>query len=305
MKSITYMNIKELNGYSIDKETVCIEVSGPDAENFLQGQLSNDIMAIKDDSYQFSSYSTNQGKVISLLRIIKIKNSFLLLLTADISEYFVSKLSMYILMSKVQIKILDNYIIYGLFGEASSKILKNNSTENSLFENDSCYILNNSSQEISSAIVIHKKEDSADMTPPRFLSSMDLLHLKINTNKLADVIRGYLRIDMATKEKYIPQVLNMELLDGISYKKGCYTGQEIVARTHYLGKIKKKIFSIETESELMNYGDMIHNKDSESVGEVVSNAKDLETLNISLAILKLDSLDKDIYVNNHKIIKLN
>ena len=97
MKSITYMNIKELNGYSIDKETVCIEVSGPDAENFLQGQLSNDIMAIKDDSYQFSSYSTNQGKVISLLRIIKIKNSFLLLLTADISEYFVSKLSMYIL----------------------------------------------------------------------------------------------------------------------------------------------------------------------------------------------------------------
>ena len=77
------------------------------AENFLQGQLSNDIMAIKDDSYQFSSYSTNQGKVISLSRIIKIKNSFLLLLTADISEYFVSKLSMYILMSKVQIKILD------------------------------------------------------------------------------------------------------------------------------------------------------------------------------------------------------
>ena len=60
-----------------------------------------------------------------------------------------------------------------------------------------------------------------------------------NINELMDNLSLIPRITMETKEKYIPQVLNLESLDGINYKKGCYTGQEIVARTHYLGKIKK------------------------------------------------------------------
>ena len=298
------MNIEELNGYSIDNEIVCIKITGADAEKFLQGQFSNDISSIKDDSYQFSSYSTNQGKVISLLRIIKDQDSFLLLLTTNISEYFISKLSMYVLMSKVEIEIMNNYKIYGLSGTASMEIIKNNSYENSVFEKGDCYVLNNTSERVSSAIVIHKSNDKLDNLP-RFFTSMGFSSLEFNTNKLADMMRGFLRIDMITKEKYIPQVLNMEVLNGISYKKGCYTGQEIVARTHYLGKIKKRVCSIETESESMKYGDVIHNKDSESIGEIISNPQDVESLNISLAILRLDSLDKELYINNEKIKKIN
>mgnify|MGYP001360018891 FL=1 len=298
------MNIKELNGYSRDNEIVCIKVAGTDAEKFLQGQFSNDISSIKEDSYQFSSYSTNQGKVISLLRIIKDQDSFLLLLTTDISEYFMSKLSMYVLMSKVKIEIMSNYKVYGLSGTASVETIKNNNYENSVFEKEDCYILNNTSERVSSAIVIHKSNDKLDSLP-RFFTSMSFSSLEFNTNKLADMMRGFLRIDMTTKEKYIPQVLNMEILNGISYKKGCYTGQEIVARTHYLGKIKKRIFSIETESESMKYGDVIHNVDSESIGEVISNTQDVQSLNIALAILRLDSLDKELYVNNGKIKKIN
>ena len=298
------MNIKELNGYSRDNEIVCIKVAGTDAEKFLQGQFSNDISSIKEDSYQFSSYSTNQGKVISLLRIIKDQDSFLLLLTTDISEYFMSKLSMYVLMSKVEIEIMSNYKVYGLSGTASAEIIKNNNYENSVFEKEDCYVLNNTSERVSSAIVIHKSNDKLDSLP-RFFTSMSFSSLEFNTNKLADMMRGFLRIDMTTKEQYIPQVLNMEILNGISYKKGCYTGQEIVARTHYLGKIKKRIFSIETESESMKYGDVIHNVDSESIGEVISNTQDVQSLNIALAILRLDSLDKELYVNNGKIKKIN
>ena len=70
-------------------------------------------------------------------------------------------------------------------------------------------------------------------------------------------------------------------------------------------KSKKKIFSIETESESMKYGDVIHNIDSESIGEVISNTQDVQSLNIALAILRLDSLDKELYVNNEKIKKIN
>ena len=69
------MNIKDISGYSLDENLVCIQVSGEDSEKFLQGQFSNDISKVSEKNYQYSSYSTNQGKVISIFRIIKQGNN--------------------------------------------------------------------------------------------------------------------------------------------------------------------------------------------------------------------------------------
>ena len=85
------MNIKELSGYSLDENTTCIQVSGQDSETFLQGQFSNDITHVTESTYQYSSYSTNQGKVISIFRIIREKQSYLLLVNKNIAEYFIER----------------------------------------------------------------------------------------------------------------------------------------------------------------------------------------------------------------------
>ena len=299
-----YMNIKELSGYSSDPETTCLRISGDDAGKFLQGQFSNDINLLEKDIFQYSSYSTNQGKVIAILRILKDRNSYIILINKEVSDYFIQKLSMYILMSKVTIEITNEYHIIGICGQMSKELLKSYNIENSsgIKEDDNYQLLNNNSEHFSSSTLIYKNE-AKKINQIKELLSKD--ELKFNVNKLSDYYNRILRVTMETKEQYIPQVLNLEKLNGINYKKGCYTGQEIVARTHYLGKIKKQIFLINHNSKLINISNKIHDENNEILGEVISGNQTIQEEIICLAVIRLDAIEKDLYINNTKVNIVN
>ena len=299
-----YMNIKELSGYSSDPETICLKISGDDAGKFLQGQFSNDINLLEKDISQYSSYSTNQGKVIAILRILKDKNSYLILINKEISDYFIQKLSMYILMSKVTIEMTNEYHIIGICGQMSKELLSSYNAKNSsgIKEDDNYQILNNNSEYFSSSTLIYKDE-AKEINKIKKLLTKD--QLEFNVNKLSDYYNRILRVTMETKEQYIPQVLNLEKLNGINYKKGCYTGQEIVARTHYLGKIKKQIFLINHNSKLINISNKIHDENNEILGEVISGNQTIQEEIICLAVIRLDAIEKDLYINNTKVNIVN
>jgi folate-binding protein YgfZ len=299
-----YMNIKELSGYSSDPETICLKISGDDAGKFLQGQFSNDINLLEKDISQYSSYSTNQGKVIAILRILKDKNSYLILINKEISDYFIQKLSMYILMSKVTIEMTNEYHIIGICGQMSKELLSSYNAKNSsgIKEDDNYQILNNNSEYFSSSTLIYKDEAKEIDEIKKLLTKGQLA---FNVNKLSDYYNRILRVTMETKEQYIPQVLNLEKLNGINYKKGCYTGQEIVARTHYLGKIKKQIFLINHNSKLINISNKIHDENNEILGEVISGNQTIQEEIICLAVIRLDAIEKDLYINNTKVNIVN
>ena len=295
------MNFEELSGYSIDKNTTCIQVSGEDSQKFLQGQFSNDITEVTDSVYQYSSYSTNQGKVIAIFRILKNNQGYLLLINKDVAKYFIERLSMYILMSKVIIEEQKDCKIYGVLGKSANNILlKNILKENEYIKSSDNIILNNKNKYMPAATIIKIKSNNSE--------SDELLQSEINVdynvNELIDNLLLLPRITMATKETYIPQVLNLEDLNGINYKKGCYTGQEIVARTHYLGKIKKKIFLLEHNEKDIDAGDKIHDDDGELVGEIFTSAQKINDNFLSIGVIRLDSIDKNIYAkeNSLKII---
>ena len=295
------MNFEELSGYSIDKNTTCIQVSGEDSQKFLQGQFSNDITEVTDSVYQYSSYSTNQGKVIAIFRILKNNQGYLLLINKDVAKYFIERLSMYILMSKVIIEEQKDCKIYGVLGKSVKNILLNNALkENEYVKSSENIILNNKNKYMPAATIIKIKSNNSE--------SDELLQSEINVdynvNELIDNLLLLPRITMATKETYIPQVLNLEDLNGINYKKGCYTGQEIVARTHYLGKIKKKIFLLEHNEKDIDAGDKIHDDDGELVGEIFTSAQKINDIFLSIGVIRLDSIDKNIYAkeNSLKII---
>ena len=295
------MNFEELSGYSIDKNTTCIQVSGEDSQKFLQGQFSNDITEVTDSVYQYSSYSTNQGKVIAIFRILKNNQGYLLLINKDVAKYFIERLSMYILMSKVIIEEQKDCKIYGVLGKSANNILlKNILKENEYIKSSDNIILNNKNKYMPAATIIKIKSNNSE--------SDELLQSEINVdynvNELIDNLLLLPRITMETKETYIPQVLNLEDLNGINYKKGCYTGQEIVARTHYLGKIKKKIFLLEHNEKDIDAGDKIHDDDGELVGEIFTSAQKINDIFLSIGVIRLDSIDKKIYAkeNSLKII---
>jgi len=286
------MNFKELSGYSIDKNTACIQVSGEDSQKFLQGQFSNDITEVTDSVYQYSSYSTNQGKVIAIFRILKNNQGYLLLINKGIAKYFIERLSMYILMSKVNIEEQKDCMIYGILGKSAEKILLENTLKaNEYIKNSENIILSNENKYVPAATIIKIK--SSNSQSDELLKSE--INVDYNVNELIDNLLLLPRITMSTKETYIPQVLNLEDLNGINYKKGCYTGQEIVARTHYLGKIKKKIFLLEHYEKDIDIGDKIHDVNGELVGEIFTSTQKINDVFLSIGIIRLDSIDKNIF----------
>ena len=292
------MNIKDISGYSLDENLVCIQVSGEDTEKFLQGQFSNDISKVSEKNYQYSSYSTNQGKVISIFRIIRQEKDYLLLVNEKIADYFIEKLSKYILMSKVKINILNDFKVYGVIGKIAERILSNNQIKDNMYlQSTNYFILNNNNKYLPAAIIITKKENIEALED--FSNSSEILNF--NANEFVDNLLLLPRITILTKETYIPQVLCLEDLDGINYKKGCYTGQEIVARTHYLGKIKKKLFLLKHTGPDVAIRDKIHNDDGEIVGEIFTPMQKIDSVFLCLGIVNLDAIQNKIFTNQKEL----
>jgi len=207
-------------------------------------------------------------------------------------------------MSKVTIEMTSEYHIIGICGQMSKELLSSYNAKNSsdIKEDDSYQILDNNSEYFSSSTLIYKDE-AKKINKIKKLLTKD--QLGFNVNKLSDYYNRILRVTMETKEQYIPQVLNLEKLNGINYKKGCYTGQEIVARTHYLGKIKKQIFLINHNSKLINIANKIHDENNEILGEVISGNETIQEEIICLAVIRLDAIEKDLYINNTKVNIVN
>ena len=133
-----------------------------------------------------------------------------------------------------------------------------------------------------------------------FYNTLEIL-LGLNLLKIKDTIDRFPRINLKNKEKYIPQVLCLDELNGISFKKGCYTGQEVVARTHYLGKIKKRVFPIYIESDKSILDENILDDNGEVAGEIYGNNIVINNLTIAIGIIKIDKSDKKLFIGKSPV----
>ena len=287
--------IEKNNGPYHDAGIDVIRVSGIDNKKFLQGQLTNDIVSLQDQKYKLASYCTHQGKVISNMQLILNDNDIIILLPKHLSEYFIEKISKYILMSKVEFNIdSKSVVLSGLGKEALSIINKYNVTIPGDYKkiDNSSIIINMSNLSIPQCRCIlfnpEQKVEIAYAKPDQ------------DTTCLIDLFNLITRLQVENIEKYIPQVLNADKLDTVNYKKGCYTGQEVVARTHYLGSVKKHVYLVNINAIEINEKNII-NRDGESVGELIGESFIHENIMLSHCILR-DSCDFDeLFIDKDKV----
>jgi len=187
-----------------------IQFTGPDAGSFLQAQLSADIAALEDGQSTFAAYCSPQGKVFTLLLIGKHKDDYMVVGSAQLLPAIVQRLRIYVFRAKVEIKPLDNMQVYGLLPSHP--------------DDQESPVLAPGSMPLRYTIVPDGR--------PGDEASDDWRHTELS--------HGVAWLDPITTEKYIPQMLGYDQIGAVSYSKGCYPGQEIVARTHYLGKVKRK-----------------------------------------------------------------
>ncbi|MGE4570028.1 MAG: folate-binding protein YgfZ [Gammaproteobacteria bacterium] len=253
--------------YQLTNRTL-LKFSGADAENFLQAQLSNDISKLDVGNAQLGAYCQHQGKILALFWVMRDGDDFLLSLPGDLVEALLPRLRMFVLMSDVVIEDISNeYTQIGHIGATSNNAYRIN-------------------QRLSVAVVV--QDNAANIE----ISSQDEWTKACIETALPEVTH-------ATTELFVPQMLNLDIDEiGVNFTKGCYPGQEVVARLHYLGKAKRRLFAFKS-SEPLSVGDSLYCESSKSAkasGIVVSQVKsDSEFL--CLATLEVVHKDDLITLN--------
>ena len=215
-----------------------LHVHGADTVRFLQGQLSNDVALLTLQHSLLAGYHNPQGRAIALLRLVQLEpDDLLVILPRELVATVASRLSKFILRAKV--KITDesaNWRVSGLAAPASSDA---HATASELPETP------NAQARFESFIVVRVADN-----PSRWLliSPMNQAPLEPactpadrETWRLLDIAAGQPQIYAATSEEFVAQMLNLDVLGAVAFDKGCYTGQEVIARAHYRGRVKRRL----------------------------------------------------------------
>jgi folate-binding protein YgfZ len=284
-------------------ETLCdlshlglIAVYGEQAAEFLQNMLSNDIHQVNENRSQLNSICTQKGRMLSNFRIFKRGDTYYIRIPQALLEPTLKRLQMFVLMSKVTLEDASNALVrFGYSGPDAAKELSTFIDDIPSEEDDVT--------QVSGLTIIR-----VPGTLPRYevygeLETMESLwnHLNVRSAPvghdawaLLDILAGIPTIYETTSEAFVPQMTNMQLVNGVSFKKGCYPGQEIVARMQYLGKLKRRMYLLDVEgSNIPAPGNEISSSDAtQPVGQIVDARRNSDGGISALAVLQITNTEK-------------
>ena len=283
-----------------------ITVEGPDAASFLQNQLTNSVLGLNrvfpgsiaqgNSAARLIGYCTPKGRLMASAWLglfpsgENADDRFALFISKDIAASIAKRLSMYVLRSKVKVTDLsDQWSVAGLYG-SDDQILDFKLNMDFIALRMPDVLVDH--QSVSRLLIAHPKND--------------LLKQSNSTKELdvwntLEVLSAIPRIVQATQEQFVPQMINFESVAGVDFKKGCYPGQEIVARSQYRGAIKRRLQLAHFSSDDLGAGlvspgtELFHSDDpTQPAGMVVLSASNPVNLGcIDLQIeCKLEALEK-------------
>lgn len=217
-----------------------IRVSGPDAASFLQSQLTNDVN--QPGRAPLAAYCSAQGRVLALFLVIPVEDGFLLKIQAALAPAVLSRLRMFVLRAKVELDLAHACMITGLNGPGADALLANaglpvpGQPPGSVAAGNGITVVRRPGATPRFEIVAQN-----DAKEVRHLAGLARL-VGHRTWVWLDIQNGLPEVTPETSDLFVPQMLNLDGLGGISFTKGCYPGQEIVARTHYLGRLKSRMY---------------------------------------------------------------
>ena len=267
-----------------------LTVTGSDAAIFLQGQTTCDIKSLVDCEPSLGAYCNAKGRTISTFFIIKLQNTFQLILTSELLDTVRKKLQMYILRADVQLTDQSDQLC--ILGIHNAKL----ESQSNLY----------SYPQLDNGALFIGNPEQAKVFCSKVIQQQDATLVNENTWLGLDIQAGIPWLFKDTSEDFVPQMLNLDKLGAISFDKGCYTGQEIVARTHYLGKNKRAIYQASCDTEAsITPGCEISVTEEDSIAGTVILATKQNSANQLLIVLKDQASDeKNLQLNNQNHDKI-
>lgn len=225
---------------------VLISIDGRDAADFLQNQFTSDVASLADGQWQWSGYCNAKGRLLATLRLMRRGDRFLAELPRTLAADLGTRLSRYVLRSQVKIAVLEDETIgIGLTGLDLAVELGTTSPG----DRDVAAV------EGGFMVRAGKERWHCYVTVDAAITAWDRLASRAAPTATSDWMRfdvadGIPWILPATRELFVPQMVDLERIGGVSFSKGCYPGQEIVARSQYLGEVKRRLHIAQAETAL-------------------------------------------------------
>jgi folate-binding protein YgfZ len=233
-----------------------VEVEGADALAFLQSQTTADIAALSPGSWQLGGYCTPKGRLLATFQAWRFLSGVRLLVPRDLLPALVRRLSQYVLRAKVRISDASaRWAVLGICGTGSAQRLQQMGLEVPA-QPWQCGGAAGQADSLPDAELRVARVPGGTACPERLLLLLpaeraDAWRQRLAALALPQVPAGvwwWSQIDAAipevfaaTQERFVPQSINLEVLGGVNFRKGCYPGQEIVARSQYLGKLRRRL----------------------------------------------------------------
>lgn len=227
-----------------------IRAGGEDAATFLQNQLSNDVRRVDAEHSQLSSYCSPKGRMFTIFRLFMYGGDYYLRMPADLIEPVLKRLRMFVLRSKVTLDdASDELQRLGIAGLRTREALASHfgdvpTAVDTATETSGVKILQVPDND---RFEIYAPADTLQPLWDEFETM--LTPAGADAWPLLDILHGIPNIYPQTSEHFIPQMTNLQLIDGVNFKKGCYPGQEVVARMQYLGKLKRNMYRLQAEGD--------------------------------------------------------
>ncbi len=227
------------------KQTGLLVLEGDDAVSFIHGQLSNDIEHLGSDQARLAAYCNPQGRMLALFHAWKSAGKVWLTVPLDILSALQKRLQMYILRAKVTLSDESgNMAVLGIGGEKGGQALSKwfetlPSDPFGKIENEHGVLVRVADAFGFPRYLLVITEERLQAVESELSSTLSVCDE--NGWKLGDIKAGVPQITLPVQDRFIPQMVNLEQVGGLSFKKGCYPGQEVIARSQYKGTVKRRM----------------------------------------------------------------
>jgi folate-binding protein YgfZ len=284
------------SGWAVLNDRVVVRISGPGTDKFLQGQFSQNLDEVTPDRSPRAAAATPKGRAYCLTRMVRSGDDILMDFPSELADDIISHLRKYLMLFRgTTMELVQETRIVGILGNELAEKLAQTALSSLEQPGDSCALRDG---------ILVKTQSTAEGTP-RFefwqtqdgeVALPDGIRMPVADWQASEIAAGVASLTAATQESFVPQMLNWQHVGGVHFKKGCYTGQEVIARMHFLGQLKKSLFRfrLEQAEDLPTPGSALL-ADERSVGEVVNSVKYHDGSAELLAVVRHDATENTLH----------
>ncbi|WP_035572750.1 YgfZ/GcvT domain-containing protein [Halomonas halocynthiae] len=285
-----------------------LDVIGSDAERFLQGQTSTQLSLINGHFAGLTCFCSVKGRVIANAQLLRVEeNHYRLLLDQSAVGPLAAHLKKFIPFYKAELTSRDDVAIIGIMGKeahAIAEVQLDVSTPTVWHQSGDSQRQLLAHPGPCPRLVVCVPTDNADALWQTLITQTSPVNSNIWT--LHDIQAGLAWLSNEQSDTYLPQMINWEALGGISFRKGCYTGQEVVARAHFRGQVKKRLMRGQLDCQtLPALGSLITDEAGKRLGDVISAEYDAYQKVEVLAVVTQRDPEPERYIDGHKLQRLN